>query len=176
MNKAVFMDRDGTLTGHAHYLSDPNELRIPKSSINALRLLKDSEFKVIVVTNQSGIGRGYFTKDILDEIHGRMFDIIEGEGLRVDALYYCPHIPDENCSCRKPKPGLIEQAMKEHDIDPHGSFMVGDQSTDILAGQRAGLSTILVKTGYAGGDGILSVPADFVASDLFEAVKLILGR
>jgi D-glycero-D-manno-heptose 1,7-bisphosphate phosphatase len=116
--------------------------------LDALRLLQDNKFKLIVVTNQAGIAKGYYSENDVEVLHAFLKDWLEKEGIFLDGIYYCPHGDDDNCNCRKPKPGLIMQAMKDHELDPAQCWMIGDKLSDIEAGTAAGLKTVLVLTGY----------------------------
>jgi len=140
----------------------------------ALAQLQSSGLGLVVVTNQSGIGRGYFDLNQLTKIHDRLRDLLAAEGVRLDGIYFCPHQPDENCNCRKPATGMIERAAKELDFDPADSFVVGDNVCDIELGQRAGATTILVRTGY--GEEVAArrqARPNFVVDDITEASSLI---
>lgn len=143
-NKAVFIDRDGTINIDGPYLDDPDRFEMCPGVGEGVKKLKENGFKIIVITNQSGIARGYFTEEVLLSIHDRMkieFDLF---GVKLDGIYYCPHHPDDNCDCRKPNTGLFEKAITEHDIDVNQSYMVGDKILDIVAGQKIGVKTILI--------------------------------
>jgi len=172
-NRAVFIDRDGTIAPDVNYCSRPEDFEIFEGTPQAIRLLNTSGFKTVVITNQSGIARGYFTEDSLSRIHRKMINELGKHGAGVDAIYYCPHHPDDGCNCRKPGTGLFQQAVKEHGIELEKSFMVGDTQTDIDAGRAAGCRTVLVTTGPRQGSDI-TTPADFTANSLLEAVQWIL--
>jgi len=169
---AVFLDRDGTLMRDVDYCGDPNEVQVFDGVRQALAQLKRGGYKLIVITNQSGIGRGYFSEEqyraVENEVARQM-----GHGL-IDATYYCPHLPEDNCKCRKPSPEMILQAARDHDVDLSRSFFVGDKPSDIECGRNAGVKAILVQTGY-GNETDPDLP-DFVAEDLSEACDFILGR
>ncbi len=171
-NRAVFLDRDGTMAEDVPYCRRPEDFELFPNTAKAVRLLNEHGFKVIVVTNQSGITRGYFTQETLGEIHQKMKQELYREGACVDEIYYCPHHPDDNCECRKPKPKLVFQAATEHDIDLDKSYVVGDLQMDIDLGRAVGCRTILIgDSPLVGGDK--SMP-DAVASDLLEAAHTIL--
>ena len=147
MNKAVFLDRDGTIAKDVHYCRRPEDFEILPTVPEAIRLLNENGFKVIVVTNQSGIARGYFTEESLAQIHQKMADELAKYDAKVDAIYYCPHHPDDGCQCRKPKTALFLKAEEEHDIDLKSSYVVGDMQMDIDAGKALRCKTVLVTTG-----------------------------
>jgi histidinol-phosphate phosphatase family protein len=136
--------------------------------------LKEAGFKVVVVTNQSGVGRGYFTEETLQRIHARMSDELASKGARLDGIYYCPHHPDDNCECRKPKSAMFRRAAKELCIDLSRSYMVGDMALDVEAGQAAGCKTILLAEPTA--CRTLNIGADKVAGTLAEVAAWILNE
>lgn len=171
---AVFLDRDGVINKEVDYISNPEQFELIPRVAEAIKKLKDSGYKIIVVTNQSGISRGFFTEDILIQIHKKMTSLLEAEGASIDGIYYCPHHPNDDCACRKPKPEMVMKAAQELGIDLERSFFIGDTSSDIECGLRAGVKTILVETGYAGMDGRCDAKPDYRASDLFAAAEIIL--
>jgi len=172
--RLVILDRDGTINVEKHYLSDPEEVELLPNAAAGIRRMRNLGLKVVIVTNQSGIGRGYFDYNTLERIHERLLRLLEAEGATVDAIYTCPHLPNENCACRKPKPGLLEKAEKDFQADLRQAFVIGDKDIDIEAGRRVGAKTLLVRTGYGaevaarGGAG-----ADYVVDDLAEAAAVI---
>lgn len=175
-NRAVFLDRDGTIIEDVDYLTDLERIRLLPGVVNALRRLRAAGYLLIVVTNQSAIARGWLTEGRLADIHAELNRQLQAEGTRVDAYYYCPHLPDAAvnrysvvCDCRKPEPGMLRRATREWHVDPAASFMVGDSERDAEAGRRAGCRPILVggKSGHA--TGCPAVPG------LREAADLILG-
>lgn len=171
-NRAVFLDRDGTIARDVQYCRRPGDFELLPAVLEAIRLLNTNDFKVIVITNQSGIARGYFTEEILAQIHNKMGDELGKYGARVDAIYYCPHHPDGGCDCRKPESALFLRAVKELDIDLGRSFVVGDMQMDIDVGRALGCKTVLVTTGPQGGNGIVD-PPDCTANSLLEAARWI---
>lgn len=171
-DRAVFIDRDGTMAEDVHYCSRPEDFELFSNTAKAIKLLSENGFKVIVITNQSGIARGYFTEEILAKIHEKMERELAREGACVDDIYYCPHHPDDNCDCRKPKPKLILQAARKHNINLEHSVVVGDLPMDIGLGKAAGCKTILLSDSPLSDKG---VEPDAIALDLFEASKIILG-
>jgi D-glycero-D-manno-heptose 1,7-bisphosphate phosphatase len=170
--KAVFIDRDGTLIEEVNFLSKPEDLRIFPFTAEAVRRLKENGYLVIVITNQSGIGRNLFDEASMHAIH----DIIQDDlGGLIDGVYFCPHLPDEGCACRKPGTGMIEQADQDLGIDMDASWMVGDKELDIQTGVKAGTRTALVLTGYGCGHlEQLTRQPDIVAEDLLAAVEMII--
>ncbi len=171
MNRAVFLDRDGTMAKDVPYCSRPQDFQLLPRAGDGIRLLNNSGVKVILITNQSGIARGYFTRQMLARIHHKMRRDLAGYGAHIDAIYYCPHHPDEGCDCRKPKPALIYRAAREHDIELSQSFFIGDHWRDVEAGHWAGCGTCLISPN--GTPETLPEP-DFVARDLLEACTWIL--
>lgn len=175
MVKAVFLDRDGVINEQVHYLSSPDDFRFLPRAVEALKKLSESEYKIVVISNQSGVARGLFTRETLEKITDKMLYGLEKEGVRVDGVFYCTHHPDEKCGCRKPETGLIDEASKELGIEADGSYFIGDMTTDIACGRNAGLKTILVETGNAGRDKRTDSKPDYKADDLYDAVDIILG-
>ncbi len=169
--RAVFVDRDGTLIKEVDHLSDLKDLVIFPYTAEALDLFKASGFLVIVLTNQSGVGRGYFSESDMHAIHRQ----IKAElGDRIDGFYYCPHHPEDGCSCRKPNLGMIEAACADFEIDLAGSWMVGDKRLDMETGHNAGIGTAMVLTGYGADDvATLDRRPNFVADDLLAVAKKI---
>lgn len=172
MIKAVFLDRDGTIAIDAHYCSRVEDFKLLPTVPKAVKLLNDNGFKVVVITNQSGIARGYFTEETLAQIHQKMKDELAKHGARIDAIYYCPHHPDDGCDCRKPGTDLFRKAVLDLDIDTKTSYVVGDMQMDIDAGKALGCRTILVTTGPQPPAASSQLP-DHVASDLLDAAKWI---
>lgn len=175
MNRAVFLDRDGVITREPPYYAHRlDQLAIIPRVAEAIRLLNDNGFKTVIISNQAGIGRGYYTEKDAEIFNRAMKEELAESGGRIDAVYICPHLPDDDCDCRKPRPGLLKKAETELDIDMTKSFLVGDKRSDIEAGRTAGVSPILVKTGQgqeelAKGD----IECDFIADDLYSAAKYI---
>jgi len=174
MNPIVFLDRDGVINKEVGYLSDPDQFKLLSGVGEALRKLKDSGFMLVIISNQSGIARGYFTLQDLHAITERMNHLLAEHGVILDGIQYCPHHPDENCECRKPKTGMIKQACEDIGCEAEPCYFIGDKTVDILTGKNAGCKTILVKTGYAGEDGTVDVTPDIIAEDLADAVGRIL--
>ncbi|HET7317907.1 MAG TPA: HAD family hydrolase [Nitrospirota bacterium] len=188
MNSAVFLDRDGTVIEEVGYLSDLKQLRLIPGAAAAIRGLNDAGFKVVLVTNQSGVARGYFTEAFVRETHDLLEKMLGFEGARLDGVYYCPHHPKAGnspytaaCDCRKPGTGMLEQAARELGIDIRASFVVGDKWSDVELGQRAGAHSVLVGTGYGPDDPGNVRPAhlddpDFTAGTITEAADWIIRQ
>lgn len=170
----VALDRDGTLIVDHPYLSDPEQVELIPGVAEALRKLRQIGLGLVVITNQSGIGRGYFDHEGLDLIHQRMRQLLQEHGLYLDGIYFCPHIPQDQCQCRKPEAGMMELAAQELDFDPRSSFMVGDQASDIELGRRTGATTFLVRTGYGAqvADEGTANP-DYTVEGLAEVAQII---
>lgn len=175
MKRFVLIDRDGTLNVEKHYLSDPAQLELIPGAGAALRRLKAAGFGIAVITNQSGIARGYFDLARLDQIHARLRELLTAEGVTIDGLYFCPHGPDDDCLCRKPLPGLVDQAVAEHGFDPRQAITIGDKEVDVELGHAIGGGGILVRTGHGAKAEAKGTKADYVADDLPAAVEFILG-
>ncbi len=169
MSRAVFFDRDGTLMEDAHYCGDPARVAVFPGVRNALAKLKAAGFRIFIVSNQSGIGRGLITEEQYHAVQGELLRKL-GEGL-ADASYFCPDVPEAPSTRRKPAPGMVLEAAAEFDIDLERSYFVGDKSADVECGRRAGMRTILVLTGY--GREQVCRP-DYVAADAAAAVEIVL--
>ncbi len=175
MTKAIFLDRDGTLIYEKPgvYLSDPNQLRLYKSTKPALALLSESGFKLFIVSNQSGIGRGYFTEKEVNAVHARLKTLLKPA--RIEEIVFCPHAPDEHCACRKPLPKMGLDLIKKYHIDTARSYMIGDKKADVEFGQALGCKTVLVTTAN-GKHHLQKYPAlrpDKIATNLLNAAKFI---
>jgi D-glycero-D-manno-heptose 1,7-bisphosphate phosphatase len=178
---AVFLDRDGTIAEEVGYLKRASRFRMFPFVAAAIRRLNEVRLPVIVVTNQSGVGRGYFPELLVHAVHELLTQQLSAAGAHVDAIYYCPHTAEDGCECRKPKPGLLERAAREHGLDLRRSFVVGDRYGDVETAHRAGASGILVRTGYgeaelAGQSHMWPAPPEFVADDLSGAADWILRQ
>ena len=183
MKKAVFLDKDGTLVENVPYNVDPQKIRLAEGVAEGLRKLKEAGYELIVVSNQSGVALGYFEEEALEPVETRLRQIFADAGSSLDGFYYCPHHPEavvnryrENCFCRKPRPGLIFKAAREHAIDLSRSWMVGDILNDIEAGRRAECATILIDNG---NETIWHLTPyrqpNYKASDFSEAARFILS-
>ena len=182
--RAVFLDRDGTINVEKDYLHKIEDFEFIPGAPEAIKRFKDAGFLVIVVSNQSGIARGYFDEKAVEALHQHIQFELAAYGTSIDAFYFCPHHPDKGlglyrraCYCRKGNPGMLLQAAQEHGIDLQQSFMVGDKLADIEAGDRAGCTSLLVLTGY-GETTSLKLESEGVkkCQDLESAVSFILGR
>ncbi|MFW9827331.1 MAG: D-glycero-beta-D-manno-heptose 1,7-bisphosphate 7-phosphatase [Candidatus Thorarchaeota archaeon] len=170
--KAIFLDRDGVINKEISYLSHPDDFKFIEGSIEALKILKQKNYLLIIITNQAGIARGYFSEDTLKKIHTKMLSMLKENSIEIDDIYYCPHHPDFSgpCNCRKPKPGMILKAKSKFDIDLSYSYMVGDTLTDIETGKAAQCKTVLVLTGYGCEEQkrINSIVPDLIFKNLKE--------
>jgi D-glycero-D-manno-heptose 1,7-bisphosphate phosphatase len=178
---AVFIDRDGTIAEEVGYLNHLSRFRMFPFVPASLRRLNEAGYPAIVVTNQSGVARGYFPESLVHDVTRLMARQLAETGARIDALYYCAHGTTENCACRKPKTGMLEQAAREHGVDLQRSFVVGDRYIDVELAHNAQARGILVRTGYGEGDlawhaAEWPAPPDFVAEDLAQAVDWILRQ
>jgi len=181
MNKAIFLDRDGVINEDLDYVYKVEDLKFIPRAVDGLKLLNELKYKLIIVTGQSGIGRGYYSEESMDKFHEHMLQILRKEGIVINAIYFCPHHAEKGigkykieCECRKPKTGMIDNAKKDFDIELKESYIIGDKTDDIVMGKNAGCKTILVLTGKAGNDKNYDVKPDFIAKDLYHAAKLIL--
>jgi D-glycero-D-manno-heptose 1,7-bisphosphate phosphatase len=189
MNRpALFMDRDGTISEEVGYVNHPSRFRIFPYTAEAIKLLNDSAWLAIVVTNQAGVARGYFSEDVIVKIHEQLRRDLKNASANLDAIYYCAHHPSVgeppyrlDCDCRKPRPGLIERAAADFEIDLERSWMVGDRYGDIELAQNAALHSAFVLSGYGRGEweyqrGSWKLEPEVVAENLLEAVKTIVER
>lgn len=178
---AVFLDRDGTVIEEVGYLNHISRVQIYPFAASAVRQLNDAGLPVILVTNQSGVGRGHFPETLVTEVHDVLRNSLQSAGARLDAIYYCPHSSSDACACRKPNIGMLQQAAREHELNLARSFVVGDRVGDIELAANAGARGILVRTGYGEGElawhcGTWRVQPHFIAQDLRDAVRWILEQ
>jgi len=162
--KAIFLDRDGVINEDFGYVHRVEDFRFLPGVFEALRHFKALGYKLILITNQSGIGRGYYSEEDFHKLTKWMQEGLEKEGVRLDAIYYCPHHPRQGCECRKPQPGMLLQAIKEQDIDAKSSWMIGDKPSDIEAAKRAGI------------DNTILLEPNSITSSLFDTIKIIEGK
>ncbi len=186
--RAVFIDRDGTISEEVGYINHPSRYRVFPYSAQAIRLLNNADYLAILVTNQAGVARGYFAEEMVGAVHNILTHELEQGGARLDAIYYCPHHPSVgetpyrlDCECRKPRPGLIRHAVEEFDIDAARSWMVGDRYSDTEFARNAGVRSAFVLSGYGRGEWEHQRKSwqhepDIVADDLLAAVKMILAE
>jgi len=181
LRPAVFLDRDGTIAEEVGYLNHASRFRMFPFVAGAVRRLNEANLPVIIVTNQSGVGRGYFPESLVHTVNELMTQQLAEAGVKIDAIYYCPHTSAENCSCRKPKTGMLERAAKEHGLDVQRSYVVGDRYGDMELARNARARSILVRTGYGAGElawhaAKWPLQPDFVAEDLAQATDWILRQ
>ena len=177
----MFLDRDGTLNEEVGYLNHIDRFRMFPFVGTAIRRLNQAGLAVIVVSNQSGVARGYFPESFVQQVNQRMLRELDSAGARIDGIYYCPHGSSDACECRKPKTGMIEQAAKEHNLDVARSYVVGDRYGDVELAHRAGCKSIFVRTGYGLGEETWHVKEwphqpDVIVDDLQQAVDWILTQ
>jgi D-glycero-D-manno-heptose 1,7-bisphosphate phosphatase len=174
MHPAIFLDRDGVLIeNRSDYVRDWSQVKIFPDAIRALSHSAVKNYKIVIVTNQSAIGRGLISLETAKDINGRLVDLIHHYGGQMDAVYMCPHKPDEGCNCRKPKPGLLLQAAKELSLDLQRSWMIGDAWSDVQAGQMAGVrQAILLKTGRGREQLLKSRPENITGHLIFDNLTL----
>jgi D-glycero-D-manno-heptose 1,7-bisphosphate phosphatase len=186
--RAIFMDRDGTLSHEVGYVNHPNRFRLYPWTAGAVRAINQADWLAIVVTNQAGVARGYFPESVFDEVQQRLKQSVESGGGRFDAVYACLHHPSvgappyrADCDCRKPRPGLLRKAEAELGVDLKRSWVIGDRHSDMLVAWNVGARAALVKSGYGLGEHTYLAPGwsrqpDLVAENLLEAVESILSR
>ena len=182
---AVFIDRDGTISEEVGYVNHPSRFRLFPYAAEAIKVLNKSGWLAIVITNQAGVARGYFSEDVIVSVHEQLKLDLNNASARLDAIYYCAHHPTVgeppyllDCDCRKPKPGLIDRAARDFEIDLSKSWMAGDRYSDVELARNAGLRSAFVLSGYGRGEWEYQRPAwkhqpDLVCENLLEAVKII---
>lgn len=173
MNKAIFLDRDGTINVDVDYLHECDQLVFLKGAVKALRILQDKGFKLLVITNQSGVGRGYFSMDEVEKVHAYMRALLLKEGVFIDGFYCCPHVEQDHCQCRKPQPFLYRKAAREHQIDLTKSYMVGDKVTDILAAEELHCNYGMVLSGHSIDEKIQEKYSGHIYKDLLEFAEAV---
>ena len=177
-HKAVFLDRDGTINTEVDYLNSIKDLRLIRDAAKAIRILNQNQIKVIIVTNQSGISRGLFSIDDLENVHNELKRRLRRKGAYIDAIYYCPHHPNDGCLCRKPKDRMFKLAAKDFDLKLNKCYIVGDKLTDSKAAHNISAMGILVRTGYGKLEQNklkeADIMPDHIAENLYEAVKWII--
>ena len=173
LRRFVALDRDGTVIVERHYLSEPAQVELLAGAAAGLKRLRDLGLGLVLLTNQSAIGRGLFDQQRLTEIHERLKELLAVQGVQLDGIYYCPHTPDDGCGCRKPLDEMLRNAARDLDFRPEESFVVGDKKCDVDLGNNIGATTLLVRTGYGRQEEAAGVVADYVVNDLQEAAHLI---
>ncbi|RMD87679.1 MAG: HAD family hydrolase [Calditrichaeota bacterium] len=185
MQKAVFLDRDGTIIEEMGYINHFSRIRILPGVVEAIQLFKEADYKIVVITNQAGVARGYFTEQRLKEMHAYMLELFKERKAEIDRLYYCPHHPEgkvkayaKTCSCRKPNTGMIDQAVSDLNIDLQQSYIIGDRETDIQLAVRLKMKGIFLLTGYGVGDyvsdpAVVKAEQCLVFNDLLQAAQTI---
>lgn len=183
-DKVIFIDRDGVInkdpggwTEH-DYVTRWGDFHFLDGALDALTLLKKSGFKAIIISNQAGVGRKLFSREDLDRVTVRMLSAIRDHGGMIENVYYCMHTKEDNCNCRKPKTGMLEDAMKRYGAAPHEAYFIGDTIVDVEAGARLGLQTVLVLSGKTSLDESRkwSIKPDYVFKDLLEAARWITAK
>lgn len=185
MDKVVFLDRDGTIIEEMGYINHFSRIRPLPEAIEAIKLFRDHGYKIVVLTNQAGVARGYFTEEALIEMNHYMLQQFESAGAKIDALYYCPHHPEGkvekyriDCNCRKPKTGLIEKAINELNLTLEEAWMIGDRMSDIELAERAGIEAAYLLTGYGMGDyvkvkGGFAIKPKLIFNNVLQAAQTI---
>lgn len=188
MQKAIFLDRDGTINEEMGYINHPDRFKIFPFVAESIKIFNQSGFLVIIITNQSGIARGYYSEALVEDLHNRLIMEMQSKGARIDAIYYCPHHPTEgraeyrkNCDCRKPKPGLILRAAQEHNISLAASCAIGDRYQDVVMARQLNMKAGLVLTGYGLGEYTYDrqrweYQPDFIGQDLLALARQITGQ
>lgn len=170
----ILLDRDGTIIEDKHYLSDPDGVELLPGAVEGLRAMRDMGFGLAVLTNQSGVGRGYYSEESVQACNRRMADLLAAHDIILDGVFHCPHEPERQCDCRKPAPGLMIKAAETLGFNPRESYMVGDKIADMGVGKNTGAITILVRTGKgAAEEAQCREVADHVVDDLSAAAGLI---
>ncbi len=187
MKRAIFMDRDGTLSHEVGYVNHISRFKLYSFTPEAIKLINQSDFLAICVTNQAGVARGYFDESLVKEVHKKMQQELKKNGAYLDDILYCPHHPSANgnpeytvdCNCRKPNPGMLIEASERYNIDLKQSFVIGDKISDVKLAKNVGAKGIMVMTGYGRGEYEYQreqwdVFPDYLAENILEAVKWIL--
>ena len=178
MNRSIFLDRDGTIIEEKNYLSDVKQILLLENSVKGLKILQDN-FLLIIVSNQSGVARGYFTEKEVNKVNEALLNMLEDQGVHISGVYYCPHYVNGvvekysiNCNCRKPKTGLIDKACLDFSIDLNKSYVIGDKDSDIQLAKNAGCRSILIKN----SNYLNKISPNYTAKDLYDAAKYILEK
>ncbi len=182
--KAIFIDRDGVINKDPcgwtkyNYVIDWKDFHLLPGALEALRLLNKNDVKVIVVSNQAGVSKGYFSKEKLDEINAKMLDVVNKNGGRIEEVFYCIHKDEDNCNCRKPKTGLLETAARKYNIKPKNSYFIGDSEADVVAGNTIGCKTIFVLSGKTSFKDMKkwNTRPDYTFENLLKATQWLLNK
>jgi D,D-heptose 1,7-bisphosphate phosphatase len=173
--RTAFLDRDGTIIEDKDFIKTPDEIEFLLGSIEAIKILRKLDYKIIVISNQSGIGRGILTEEMVEKVNESFLERLKKENAEIDGLYFCPHSPEDNCDCRKPETGLIKRAMAEHKLDLKDAVVIGDKLSDVELGKKLRAKTVLVLTGYGKKEAekakVSQLLPDFIANDLLDAVS-----
>lgn len=169
--RVVILDRDGTIVVDRHYLADPAGLEFLPGAAQGLRHFRDLGCRLVVVTNQSGVGRGFFSLEQAQRVNDGLRDLLAGIGVRLEAVYLCPHVPEAGCTCRKPGTGLLQRAVEDLDFEATSAVVVGDKASDVGFGQQGGATTILIRAPH--DQSKLDARPDYIASDLVEAARIV---
>lgn len=173
---AVFLDRDGTINEEILYLHDPAEYKLCHNAVKGVQKFQDMGYRIIIISNQPGIGMGYYSKQDFYAVNRKMLQIFSDADILVDKIYFCPHSKSEKCDCRKPNQALVQRAREELNVDLKKSIFIGDKTSDMETGKRAGMTTILMKTGFKGEDGEYPGKPDYHAKDLLDAAEWVLKK
>lgn len=171
--RMLLLDRDGTVIQDKHYLCDPNQVAFEVGAVDGLRALAAQGWRFVLVTNQSGVGRGYFSLEQVAAVHRRLRAMLEDAGIVLSGIYVCPHAPEAGCRCRKPAPGLVEQAARELGFDPRQAVVVGDKLADVALAQAVGARPVLVRTGQGRQAEAHVAPGTLVVEDLRELAVVL---
>jgi D,D-heptose 1,7-bisphosphate phosphatase len=171
--KAIFLDRDGTINVEKNYLYKISELEFEEGCLEGLKILKEMGYLLIVITNQSGIGRGYYTIEQMQELNEYMNKILKKNNSEIEKFYFCPHVIEDNCSCRKPSPELLYKARRDFNIDLTKSYMLGDKLSDVECGQNAGVRSFLLQTGHSKNN---SNTNDKIFKNILEFAKFLKSK
>jgi len=176
MSPAIFLDRDGTINYEIGYLSEPDKFDLLPNALAGMKKLQDMGYRLVIITNQGGIGLGYFTREDFYRVNKKMLAEVSNAGITIDKIYFCPHSKAENCPCRKPEIGLILRAKDDLNIDLSHSYFIGDSESDVKTGANAGIKTILIQSELVPNTRELETKPNFVVKDLLEAAEIILKR
>jgi D-glycero-D-manno-heptose 1,7-bisphosphate phosphatase len=172
-DRIIVLDRDGTLVVDRGYLDDPAGLEFEPYAAEALRCWSGNGYRLLVITNQSGVGRGFFPAERVEAMNARLQAMVAECGARLEAIYYCPHLPEAGCNCRKPALGLLRQAASELGFRPELAVVIGDKTSDIEFGQRAGAKTVLIS---AGPPPAMRISPDLILPNLLDAARAVIAR